>query len=293
MQEISLREIAVVKQPPEIEEWMESVSAQVSEKVQRAVNLVCTQETVKEVKQVRADLNKEFAEWEANRKRVRDAVMAPYDAFNEKYNQFIAAQYKEADAALRDKIAEVETGLKAEKEADARAYFDELAAVKHLDWLDYERLAVRITLSRSNKNIREEIETRLTAMADAVAMIENLPENREEIFAEYQRTLNLPGAMQTVKQRKEAIEANRKRQEEMQARLQAEKEAAAKVEAAATPEPEKPATLEPPKEEVPDDPVTPTNQEKYRVSFAVIGTMDELRALKAFLENGGYEYECK
>ena len=96
MQEISLKEIAVVKQLPVIEEWMESVSAQVSEKVQRAVNLVCTQDTVKEVKQVRADLNKEFAEWEANRKRVRDAVMAPYDAFNEKYNQFIAAQYKEA-----------------------------------------------------------------------------------------------------------------------------------------------------------------------------------------------------
>jgi hypothetical protein len=287
MQEISLKEIAVVKQPPEIEEWMESVSAQVSEKVQRAVNLVCTQETVKEVKQVRADLNKEFAEWEANRKRVRDAVMAPYDAFNEKYNQFIAAQYKEADAALRDKIAEVETGLKAEKEADARGYFDELAAVKHLDWLTYERLGLKITLSRSNKNIREEIETRLTAMADAVAMIENLPENREEIFAEYQRTLNLPGAMQTVKQRKEAIEANRKRQEEMQARLQAEKEAATKVEAAAAPEP--PATLEPPKEE----PAQEEPAEKYRVKFAVIGTLDELRALKAFLENGGFTYECE
>lgn len=291
MQEISLKEIAVVKQLPVIEEWMESVSAQVSEKVQRAVNLVVTQDTVKEVKQVRADLNKEFAEWEANRKRVRDAVMAPYEAFNEKYNQYIAAQYKEADAALRDKIGEVENALKAEKEADARGYFDELAAVKHLDWLTYERLGLKITLSRSNKNIREEIETRLTAMADAVAMIENLPENREEILAEYQRTLNLPGAMQTVKQRKEAIEANRKRQEEMQARLQAEKEAAAKVEAVATPEP--PTTLEPPKEQVPDEPAQEEPAEKYRVSFAVIGTMDELRALKTFLENGGYEYECK
>lgn len=287
MQEISLREIAVVKQLPVIEEWMESVSAQVTEKVQRAVNLVCTQETVKEVKQVRADLNKEFAEWEANRKRVRDAVMAPYDAFNEKYNQYIAAQYKEADAALRDKIGEVESALKAEKEADARAYFAELAAVKHLDWLTFDRLAVKITLSRSGKNIRDEIEQRLTAIAESVGMIEKLPD-AEEVFAEYQRTLNLPAAMQTVASRKEAIEANRRRQEEMQARLQAEKEAAEKVEAAATPEP--PTTLEPPKEQAPDE---PAQAEKYRVSFAVIGTMDELRALKAFLENGGFTYECE
>lgn len=285
MQEISLREIAVVKQLPVIEEWMETVSAQVSEKVQRAVNLVCTQDTVKEVKQVRADLNKEFSEWEANRKRVREAVMAPYEAFNEKYNQFIANQYKEADAALRDKIGEVENALKAEKEADARTFFAEMAAVKHLDWLTYDRLAVKITISRSGKNIRDEIEQRLTAIAESVGMIERLPD-AEEVFAEYQRTLNLPAAMQTVAARKEAIEANRRRQEEMQARLQAEKEAAAKVEAAATPEPEAPATLEPPKEE-------PAQVEKYRVKFAVIGTLDELRALKAFLENGGYEYECE
>ena len=210
--------------------------------------------------------NKEFAEWEANRKRVRDAVMAPYEAFNEKYNAYIAQQYKEADSALRDKIGEVESALKAEKEADARAFFEELAAVKHLEWLDYDRLAVKITLSRSGKNIRDEIEQRLTAIAESVGMIEKLPDS-EEVFAEYQRTLNLPAAMQTVSDRKEAIEANRRRQEEMQARLQAEKEAAAKVEAAAT------ETIAPPKEAA----------QQYRVEFAVTGTLAELKALKAFI----------
>ena len=51
-----------IKQLPIIEEQLKSVSDEIDKKVKKAKNLICTEESVKIIKQVRADLNKEFKE---------------------------------------------------------------------------------------------------------------------------------------------------------------------------------------------------------------------------------------
>nr|MCR5729540.1 DUF1351 domain-containing protein [Ruminococcus sp.]MCR5729541.1 DUF1351 domain-containing protein [Ruminococcus sp.] len=70
-------EIISVKQLPVIVEQLAQVKETVIQRVQTATSLVCTDETVKEVKKARAELNSEFKAWEEKRKEVKTAVMTP------------------------------------------------------------------------------------------------------------------------------------------------------------------------------------------------------------------------
>ena len=80
-----MNELIIVKQLPVIEEHLLALKAEIEEKTARAMNLVCTEDTVKEIKGVRSDLNKEFAELETQRKFVKEQVMKPYEAFESIY----------------------------------------------------------------------------------------------------------------------------------------------------------------------------------------------------------------
>ena len=59
---MSNQELIVVKQLPQIEEHLKELSLDVDKKVENAKNLVCTEENVTTIKQIRASLNKEFKE---------------------------------------------------------------------------------------------------------------------------------------------------------------------------------------------------------------------------------------
>ena len=63
-------ELIVVKQLPIIQERLKELSTEIDKKVENAKSLICTEENVKEVKQVRADLNKDFKDLEMQRKLV-------------------------------------------------------------------------------------------------------------------------------------------------------------------------------------------------------------------------------
>ena len=67
-------ELIRVVQLPEIEEHLQSIKIAITQKVNDALSLVCTEDTVKSVKAVRADLNKELKEFEEQRKAVKKAV---------------------------------------------------------------------------------------------------------------------------------------------------------------------------------------------------------------------------
>ena len=63
-------DLIIVKQLPIIEEKLKGLSKEIDEKVKNALALVCSDETVKEVKKVRADLNADFKELETQSKMV-------------------------------------------------------------------------------------------------------------------------------------------------------------------------------------------------------------------------------
>ena len=96
-----MQDLIIIKQLPQIEEHLKELSIEVEQKVENAKSLICTEENVKTIKEVRADLNKEFKEVEKQRKTVKEQVLAPYMQFEEVYKQYISDKYRSADNDLK------------------------------------------------------------------------------------------------------------------------------------------------------------------------------------------------
>ena len=143
--------LIVVKQLPIIEDQLAAVKESITERVSIALSLVCTEETYKDIKKVRSDLNKEYAELEARRKEVKTAVMAPYEQFEKVYKDCAGDIYSAADRKLKQKIEEVEDGLKQQKADVLKAYFAEYRQSLGLaeDLVRYEGMGIRVGLSDS------------------------------------------------------------------------------------------------------------------------------------------------
>lgn len=274
-------EIIKVTQLPIIVEQLHEVKAEVTAKVEQALSLVCTEDAVKDVKKVRSELNKELKDYEDRRKAVKTAIMKPYNDFEEIYKDCISNTYKKADAELKNKIDSVENELKAQKTAEVKAYFDEYLQSKGIDFITFKNANINVTLSVSMKSLKEQAKTFVDKIVDDLNLIDT-QEHKDEILYEYKASLNVSNAITTVANRYKAIEEAKAREEERKAREQAEAESAAKVERVV--EAVAPPTVEPI--------APPVEEEKtYTLKFIVRGTMPKLKALKEFLNNGGYDYE--
>lgn len=273
--------IIVVKQLPIIVEQLQEVKAEITAKVEQALSLVCTEDTVKDVKKVRSDLNKELKDYEECRKAVKKAIMTPYEQFEAVYKDCISDTYKKADTELKGKIDSVENELKEQKKAEVKGYFDEYLTATGIDFVTFENANINVTLSASMKSLKEQAKAFVDKIVDDLNLIDT-QEHKDEILYEYKQSLNVSNAITTVTNRYKAIEEAKAREEERKAREQAEAEAAAKVEEVV--EAVAPPTVEPI--------APPVEEEKtYTLKFTVRGTMPQLKALKEFLKNGGYDYE--
>lgn len=274
-------EIIKVTQLPIIVEQLHEVKAEVTAKVEQALNLVCTEGTIKDVKKVRSELNKELKDYEDRRKAVKTAIMKPYNDFEEIYKDCISDTYKKADAELKNKIDSVENELKEQKKAEVKGYFDEYLTATGIDFVTFENANINVTLSVSMKSLKEQAKTFVDKIVDDLNLIDT-QEHKDEILYEYKASLNVSNAITTVANRYKAIEEAKAREEERKAREQAESEAATKVESVV--EAVAPPTVEPI--------APPVEEEKtYTLKFIVRGTMPKLKALKEFLNDGGYDYE--
>lgn len=270
------KEMIAVKQLPIIVEQLQQVKAEVAAKVDFALRLVCTEDTVKDVKKVRSELNKELAEYEASRKAVKKAILTPYEQFEVVYKDCVSDTYKKADTELKRKIDSVENELKAQKAAEVKAYYDEYLQSKGIDFVTFESAHINVTLSASMKSLKKQAKAFIDKIACDLALIDT-QEHKDDILYEYKQSLNVSSAITMVTYRYKAFEEAKAREEERKAREQAAAEAAAKVEAVAPP------TVEPI--------APPVEEEKtYTLKFTVRGTMPQLKALKEFLNNGGYDY---
>lgn len=273
-------EIIVVKQLPEIEERLQTIKADVTERVAEAMSLLCTKDTLQVVKKHRANLNKEFEYWEEQRKEVKKAVMTPYEDFEMVYKDCITDVFKKANADLKSKIDGVENGLKEEMRAKIKAYFDEYLTSKNITMpLTFECANINVTLSASEKSLKEQAKAFIDRVCDDLNLIET-QEYKDEIYHEYNTAwfLNVKGAITAVVNRHKAIEAAKSKEAERKTKEEMTQKAAEKVETVVE-------TLAPPTVET-----LVEEEKKLTLNFTVKGTMAQLKALKEFLNNGGYEY---
>lgn len=274
------KDLIIVKQLPQIEEHLKELSVEIEEKVENAKNLVCTEESVKTIKQVRADLNKEFKELEVQRKTVKEQILAPYMQFEEVYKTYISEKYKSADIDLKQKIDNVEDELKEQKEQEIKDYFEEYKVANNIDFVNYEQAKINVTLTASKKSLKEQAKVFIDKIIDDLKLIET-QECKDEILVEYKQNLNVSRAIQEVANRHKLLEEERKRQEEWKKTEQVIIDSAKKSDKYA----EEVEVLQSPVEELQDQ------EDILTLKFTVKGTRTKLRELKQFLENGGYDYE--
>nr|DAE22751.1 MAG TPA: Protein of unknown function (DUF1351) [Siphoviridae sp. ct2hZ16] len=289
--------VIMLKQLPIIEEHLQLVKANVENRTKNAMQLVCTEETRGDVKKIRAELGKEFAEMEEQRKRVKEAIMQPYNQFEVVYKECISDPYKRADAELKRRIDEVETGLKAEKVKEIQSYFAELCKANNLPWLRFEQMNLKIGLSTSVSGVKTTLTSTVLRISAEVQELSQ-HEDAAELLVEYKKSLNVALALSTVRARREQIELQKQQEAERRAVLEQQKAAEEKVQQAIAEAREtQPDAVQPPVEEVfvPDEePLTETPaaaQDVYEVKFAVRGTIEQLKKLKQFILQEGMTYD--
>lgn len=290
-------QVITLKQLPIIEEHLQLVKSDVETRTRNAMQLVCTEETRKDVKSIRTELSKEFAEMENQRKRVKESIMEPYNQFEAVYKECISDPYKKADAELKKRIDEVESGLKSDKEKAIRDYFNELCKANNLPWLRFEQMGLKIGLSTSVNGTKTALTSTVLRISKEVLELSRY-ENSAELMVEYKKSLNMALALSTVRARQEQIELQKQYEAERRAALEQQQSAEEKVQQAidSTQEPQ-PDAVQPPIEEVPaPGEETPTEapvpaQDVYEVKFAVRGTIEQLKKLKQFIMQEGMSYD--
>lgn len=285
-------ELIIVKQLPMIEEHLKERSEEIEEKVKNAKSLVCTEENVKTIKEVRTELNKEFKEVETQRKMVKEQILAPYTKFEEIYKNYISDKYKSADIDLKNKIDTVENELKKQKEQEIKEYFEEYKQANNIDFITYEQAKINITLSASKKSLKEQAKAFIDKIVDDLRLIET-QEHKAEILVEYKNDLNVSKAITTVTSRFKAIEEEKKKQEELKQKQLEEAQRMADENIRVQTEETKKAldNFNVNKTVVLQKPVEEKQEEILTLKFTVRGTRAKLKELKQFLESGGYDYE--
>ena len=289
-----MQDLIVVKQLPQIEEHLKELSLEVEQKVENAKSLVCTEENVTTIKQIRASLNKEFKEVENQRKIVKEQILAPYMQFEEIYKMYISDKYKSADNDLKEKIDSTENELKNIKEQEIKDYFEEYKKANNIDFVTYSQARINVTLSASRKSLKEQAKQFIDKIVDDLKLI-NTQEHKTEILVEYKQSLNVSQAITSVTNRFKAIEEEKKRQEELKRKQLEEAQRRADESIRAQTEATRQALenfIPKTEETILQAPVIEEKQEEIlTLRFTVKGTRTKLRELKQFLENGGYDYE--
>lgn len=294
--------ITVQQLPVIVYERLESVGQEIDKRI-ALLDLdqqLVTEDTKKAVKDTRAMLNKELKDFEEQRKRIKEQVVAPYEAFEKAYNSFIKVKYEKADGILKVKIDEFDKRLKADKEARIRAYFTELCQANNIDFLPFERLCLNIRLNDSDKSLKDIVNTNIDNVVKSLAMIESLndpDEYKAEILTDYKQTLDITTAIRNAQYRKQ------QREYELQ-RLEAQKVAAEQARLAAEARAKEVAPLQAPEEVPPpaiqeapappqEAPAPAPQEEIIHVTLELIGTRTQLRALRQFLDINNIKYNSK
>ena len=268
-----IKDLIEIKQLPIIEEQLKTVSKSIDEKIKNAKSLVCTDETVKNVKELRASLNKDFKDFETKRKEVKEKVLAPYIQFEQIYKEYITDKFNSADKELKNKIDSVESELKQKKENEIKEYFEEYKTANNIDFVKYEQAKINVTLTASMKSLKEQIKNFIDKIVDDLKLIQT-QEHKAEILVEYKNTLNVSNAITTVMSRFKAIEEEKKKQEEQTIKIQSNenheitKESYEQLES-----------------------VFNTSEKTYTITFTVTDNAVRLKKLKDYLIRERYQYE--
>lgn len=272
--ELNLNEIVKIEQMPKVFEQLELIGAYVDEQLKDLDKLECTDKNKQEVKDKRTVINNTLNMLETKRKEIKSKLNEPYDIFNKKYEETTKIKLQEASKLLAEKINKIEDEQKAKKREEVERYFNEYATSKDIDFVKFEQLNLNITLSVSEKNLKEQVKTFVDKVVDDLILIAS-QEHNDEILLDYKKTLNVSSAISNVLNRYKELEELKKKEEERAQKQEQVKENVKRVEDVIAP----PTRVEAKQEET------------LEICFKVRGSREKLKSLVNYLKEGEYEYE--
>ena len=268
-------QLITLQQPPIIiYERIKAVGQQIEAKIAELNldNQLVTEATWKSAKDTRTMLRKELAVFEEQRKFIKEQVNAPYEAFEKAYKEHIKVHYDKADSTLKSKIDEVQNRLISDKNARIKEYFTELCQSQGIDFLIFERLPLNITLSASDKSLKEQVAGFVSEVSKSLQLIESLSDPNEfkaEVLTEYKQTLDISTAIRNAQYRKQQREAEL-------ARIEAQRVATEQARLVDEARARETAPLQVPTQAKPAP-------ELVQTTFTVQGTREQLQALKQYI----------
>lgn len=251
----------------------EELKAEISEKMQDYKNLVFTEETIKEAKKDRANLNKLKNAFEDERKRIKRQCMAPYERFEAQVKELIAL-IEEPIRLIDAQIKEVEEQKRQEKRKGIEELFGSIGFQNFvtLDMVfDEKWLNASVPMSR----IEEQMKSRMYEIGNGIMTIRNLPEFSFEAMEVYKKTLDLTKAIQEGQRLSEIQKRKAAYEEEQRKKEEAAKQAA--IQPANKPEPDQSEVKE-------------ENGELIQLDFRVWGTREQIMGLRQYLTDNKIKF---
>ena len=288
-------QIAVIEQLPKITEKIKEVGAELDKRLNdlNLGALVCTEETRKSIKELRTKLGAELKDFESQRKSIKTKINEPYEIFNKTYEQEIKAKYQQADLTLKEKIDEVENGIKNKARNLAIDFFNEYKASKTIikdNYLSFEELNLQIGLDGLTdkgalvKKYKDAIIEKVDNVERDIETISTM-EHKEEILAEYLKHKNLSLAIKEVNNR-HVILAQVQRDYEVVVEQKAQEEIVTeKVDEVLSAPKEEQTTIDDFMEE------KETSEELLEAKFKVITSEENLKYLVSVMKERGMKYE--
>lgn len=275
-----LNELIVVENVSVIKQNLQFLSDEVDKEIKFALSLNATEENKVEVKQARARLNNIKNVLEAKRKTVKEIVMKPYLQFEEIYNDMIKNKFENADNTLKNKINEIENAQKEQKTQMLIEFATrQFKANEIQDIVKFEDIGLNITLSSSEKSLKEQIVQFCERVRNDLDTI-LLEELKDEIFAEYKKCLSYTQAKQIVSQRHKDLEIAKQQSE----KLNNVKQEEIKIQSAVYEIVKDEEEIIAPKEISKSD-------ELLTVTFTITDTREKLKLLKQFMIDNNIKYE--
>lgn len=224
------------------------------------------EDTLKDAKSERAEVNK-FKDKVADfRKEITNKFNEPLEKFTTTAKE-TEKILKETYDTINGQIKAYEDKQKAEKEEEVKSYFNELCEAENIDFVNYEQANINVTLSASIKSLKEQAKKFVDKIVDDINLI-NSTQYVDEIMIDYKKDLNVSRAITEVNNRHAELD-----KEEQQEQKLNDKEMLNRIDSLSAPK------------------VENTTQEIFEMTFKVRGTKEQLKAVKEFLINGGYDYE--
>lgn len=201
---------------------LDAVEASIMEKVEEYKKTVVTEDTIKDSKQLLADIRKEKQSLDDERKSIKKAWMGPYDTFEKRVKKIISL-YDEPVEAINSQLEEYDKQRRDEKRIEINNIYNIVKGDME-EWLPLERIynPKWENATYSNKKIREDMEALFGQMEISVSTIKSVSsEFEEEGLAVLKNTGDLAAAFKEMDNRKRIKEEiiakeERKRQEEEQ-----------------------------------------------------------------------------